>query len=228
MDYYRRMLFSPPDYPVYENYPADEEYLEKMMRILSTYPTVGVPREPTQIISTVFLGSTANAENLPQLKAMNIRYLLNCAPGKGLYPVRRARQFYPPETGIAGYEELPIEESEWFAIRPYFERAQGFIDYARRQHGNVLVYCPGVSRSGAIMLSYLIASGMPLLEATRTLKDRRRVALTNEGYMKDLIAYARERGMLDSDISSVAAPKYHRRINSYRINSAHLPNVYLK
>ena len=57
-----------------------------------------------------------------------------------------------------------------------------FIDYARSNNGKVLVHCPGVSRSGAIAISYLVRNGTPLLEATqvRNLNMFNRVSIVSE------------------------------------------------
>ena len=55
----------------------------------------------------------------------------------------------------------------------------------------------GVSRSGALMLGYMLHRGMFLLEAARTLKDARSVVLSNVHFMRQLVEYARENGVLD-------------------------------
>ena len=203
--------------------PDDEEYLSKMRAILSAYPSIGVPREPTCISGGVYVGSTANAENLPLLRKLGISYILNCAGDTSSFKYRRVRQFYPPESGVKGYEELPVVDSELAKVYTFFDRAHAFIDYARSQQGKVLIHCPGVSRSGAIAISYLVRSGKPLLEATQVLKQRRRCALANEAFMLQLVQYARTLGRLESNVRRMSVPDYYRPLNHYRIKSAHLP-----
>lgn len=222
MDYYKRMLVDPA--PVYENYPDEDVYVDKMQKILSAYPCIGVPREPTLIMGCVYVGSTANSENIPLLKSLGITHILNCATS-GLIRHRRVQDYYPPETGILGYEELPLEDNDYCDIRAFFERAMGFIKHVASRNGRVLIHCPAVSRSGAIAIAFLLNSGFPLLEATKLLKDKRRVALCNTHFMRQLVRYARDRGMLESgnEVETVRAPVYHRRLNHHRIYTAHLP-----
>ena len=227
LGYYKQMILSYDDsaYDARSGVlsPKDDEYIDKMRAILSAHPILGVPREPTAISGGVYVGSTANAENMPLLKSLHISYILNCAGDKMSMKYRRVRQFYTPESGIQGYEELPIQDSEFADVRSFFDRAHAFIDYARAHGGKVLIHCPGVSRSGAVAISYLVRNGTPLLEATQVLKQRRRCALSNEGFMKQLVQYAQARGMLEVNPHRVAAPRYYRPMNSYRIRSAHLP-----
>ena len=225
MQYYKHMMQSYDDTYDVDTYklPQDDEYIEKMRAILSASPILGVPREPTAISGGVYVGSTANAENIALLKSMHISHILNCAGDKMSLKYRRIRQFYTPESGVQGYEELPIQDSEFADIRSYFDRAHAFIDYARAHNGKVLIHCPGVSRSGAVAIAYLVRNGTPLLEATQVLKQRRRCALANEGFMRQLVQYARARGMVEGNPRRYSAPRYYRPLNGHRIKTAHLP-----
>ena len=221
MDYYKRLVLEPK--PVYDKYDSNEVYLEKMQNILSAYPCIGTPREPTALNDgNVFVGSTANAENIPLLKSMGITYILNCERS-GLIPFKRAKDIYPKDCGILGYEEIPLEDDSYCNIRSYFARSQRFMEHARSRGNNVLIHSKGVSMSGAIAIAYLINCGYPLLEATKKLKEARRVALVNAHFMEELVEYARDKGMLDADVESIHAPAYHRKLNGYRIKTAHLP-----
>ena len=47
--YYRRMVEE--DEPFYTKpHTSDEEYFDRMSRVLSAYPTIGTPREPTPLL----------------------------------------------------------------------------------------------------------------------------------------------------------------------------------
>ncbi len=230
MEYYRRVVMKDHDmnygrtgtFEPKQEVP-DSVYVERMIRILSAAPCLGVPPDPSNILGHLYLGTSANAENLAQLKANRITYLLNCAGTGSNANFKRVRDLYPPESGIMGYQELILEDTESANARHHFERAHAFIEHARDQHGNVLIYCNGVSRSGAVTISYLMKRGRPLLQATKIVKEKRRCALTNESFMCQLVEYARDINCLDPDVEYVRAPKYFRPINRYRINSAHLP-----
>jgi len=202
---------------------SDGVYVDKMAKILGASPNIGVPPEPTCISGSVFLGTSADAENLAMMKALRITYVLNCAGGVGVYSYKRVKDLYGPDTGIQGYEELYADDSENYDIRSCMDRAHAFIDHARSKNARVLIQCPGVSRSGAIAISWLIREGTPLLAATKMVKDKRRNALANTGFMRQLVAYARAKNQLDYDPTSVRAPTYHRVLHKARIMSAHLP-----
>ena len=103
----------------------------------------------------------------------------------------------------------------------YFFISQGPID-----RGKVLIHCTGVSRCGAIALSYLIHRGMRLIQASQMLKNERRVVLCNSNFMRQLVEYARDLNMLDEDIGNLKTPKYGRALDRPRILSSHLPIIY--
>jgi len=213
---------------VYCGVPPEEEnkgYVNKMRDILSAYPCMGVPAHPSMITERVYLGSSANAENIPLLKKLGINFILNCDGGRYIR-FRQLRDKYGAEESIKSYQELPAEDREDFDMLPCFQKANGFIDYALRCNGNVLIYCPGVSRSGAIALSFLLHRGIPLLEGTTKLKDLRRVVLTNVGFMEQLVDYARSRGLLESSSDAFSSPNYFSASNTYRLKYSHLPSKY--
>jgi len=213
---------------VYCGVPPDEDdklYVNKMQDILSAYPCMGVPSHPSLISPGVYLGSSVNAENINQLKKLGISFILNCDGGRYIR-FRQLRDRYAAEESIKSYQELPAEDREDFDLLACIYKAHGFIDYGLKCNGNVLIYCPGVSRSGAIAISYLLHRGVPLLEATKKLKDLRRCVLTNMGFMGQLVDYARSRGLLESGCESVIAPKYFTAMNSHRLKYSHLPTIY--
>jgi len=228
---YRRMADAPRMYSYKEmeepaDLPNDDFYVNKMQDILTGVPCVGVPPEPSMIEHGVYLGTSANAENLALLKQWHIQYLLNCDGGSYIR-FRRLRERYGAESGVLGYEEIPAEDTDHFNIRGYFDKVQAFVTYAKSRGGRVLIYCPGVSRSGAIALAYLITAGQSLLQATRSLKEKRRVVLGNTNFMRQLVQYARDRGQLDGDVKGVRTQNFFAPINSYRVKTAHLPYVKL-
>lgn len=200
--------------------PEDEAYIEKVQGLLSAYPYYGVPPEPSQVTPGVYLGSTANAENIHLLKTIGITHILNCAGGLPI-GLHRRRGRYPPETGILGYEELLIEEWEETDVRAWFEKAHNIIDYWRGKGGKVLIHCPAVSRSGAIALSYLIRTGIPLISATKNLKEKRRCLLNHHGFIRQLVVWARDRGMTDDDFNEMKAPTFGRALDRHRMKYAH-------
>jgi len=64
--------------------------------------------------------------------------------------------------------------------------------------GVVLVHCAlGINRSAAVCVAYVMVDRrMPLLAVTRLIKDRRRIALANKAFQRQLVRFARARGLL--------------------------------
>lgn len=67
-----------------EEYADNDFYFQKLHKVLTGPPFIGVPPEPTPVIENVFVGTIAQSENLDLLKRMRITYVLNCA-GKRLF-----------------------------------------------------------------------------------------------------------------------------------------------
>ena len=198
----------------------DEVYLDKLAEILSAGACLGVPTEPTNIFGNIYLGRSSEAENPDLIKRMNFTHLLNCGAAKKVLRKSRGNP-HGPESGIKGYEELYLYDGEEEDLYPHILKAHQFLDSA--SPGKVLVYDSGVSRSGAIMLSYMMKMGFPLLRSAKILKNKRRVALCNTGFMKQLVKFAREREMLDQNVEKISISKFGGPRDKHRLRFAHLP-----
>jgi len=203
----------------------DSLYLEKLQDIFCSTSYSGVPYEPTMIHGLVYLGTQANAENLDSLRRHKIKHVLNCAGvPESLYHARAARY---KNTDIS-YSELPIDDGELDSIIGFFGQANNCIDKARMQGERILIHCTGVSRSGAIAMGYLISAGKKLLDAAKDLKKERRVVLCHDGFMEEIVAYARAQGMLDISPYDMDVPRYGRAMDVQRLKYAHLPDYLVK
>lgn len=76
-------------------------------------------------------------------------------------------------------------------ILPDFDRCFAYIDDAKAQGGICLVHCKkGMSRSGAVVIGYLMYSKqMSLLEALTYARSRRAIIAPNLGFMEQLLEY---------------------------------------
>ena len=110
---------------------------------------------------------------------------------------RTKREFLEP-LGIK-YEQFEADDSAYYNMTQHFKRAKEFLDDAKSSGGVALVNCAlGVNRSGFICTAYLMVSEeMGLLEAVRTIKKKRAVVLCNDGFRRQLIGLARDKGLLD-------------------------------
>jgi hypothetical protein len=111
-----------------------------------------------RILDGLYLGHREDARDLAGLTRAGITHVVNCAHELPNY-----------HEGSFDYLALGLHDPDPRMIH-CFDRAWAFIDLARRANGGVLVHCfAAVSRSPAIVLSYLCHLGDPLEEAAARL-----------------------------------------------------------
>ncbi len=132
---------------------------------------------------------------------------------------------YGPATGVKDFTVLEATDNEFYSLIRNFGMAFAFIDRARETMDRVLVHSKGANLASAIAIGYLLKSGMPLLQATRKVKEERRTTLCNHGFMKQLVLYARMKGLLDPDIKNLHTHAYGGAMDKRRIFDLHLPTV---
>ena len=94
---------------------------------------------------------------------------------------------------------IPAEDYEEYDILPYMLEAIAFLSRAETSSGCAFVHCNyGVNRSGVIAAAYLMVSERkPLLQVINELKAKRSLILSNVGFRRQLVRFARCRGLLD-------------------------------
>ncbi len=97
-----------------------------------------------------------------------------------------------PSTDLC-YLKLNWTDEITQAILPDLDRAFSCIEEAKRQGGICLVHCKkGMSRSGAVVIAYLMYSkDMSLLEALTFARAHRAIIAPNLGFMTQLIEWER-------------------------------------
>lgn len=189
--------------------PEDHVYYERVRDILSAPPCKGLPNEPDQCLPHVFLGSQLNAESLRLLRKYGITHVLNCAGYKGARPDPHAS----PYQGLdIDYYEFQAEDDETYNITQHFMESFNYLDGVRRCGGRALVHCAlGINRSAAIVAAYMmVTSYSTLLDVINTLKRKRHLVLSNHGFQRQLVRFARTRGLLDElPASAVAEEETH-------------------
>jgi len=99
---------------------SDEAYAEAMHAILSSEPCRGLVTEPTRLLTHVFIGSQANAEDLTTMRRLGISHVLNCAGYKGPRPSPSA----------SPYDGLGIDYHEFKVDKRVFSRVPGLLSSA--------------------------------------------------------------------------------------------------
>jgi hypothetical protein len=132
--------------------------------------------------------------------------VLNC---EGLPVLRVGREErYRPEWGILEYDEILAQDTETYDIAYHFRKVFKFIDTALI-HGRCLIYGPDVNRSGALGIAFLMHKGVPLFDSAKTLKFKRKLTLFNVGFMKQLIIFAKDHGLLEREIKKTHLANEH-------------------
>ena len=129
----------------------------------------------------LFFGSEVNAMDSETLKRFGISHILNSA---GTY----SGEFLTTDSDFT-YKSITTEDVPEAQLP--IEEAVAFIEESLQSGKKVLVHCiEGKSRSGSLIIAYLIKKyGWSFEEALRYV-NQRRVAIPNEGFKQQLIAYA--------------------------------------
>ncbi|XP_054898974.1 dual specificity protein phosphatase 13 [Poeciliopsis prolifica] len=158
-----------------------------------TPPTCGLlglllkNRRPTGAVNEVwpglFIGNAATARNKTLLQNLGITHVVNAADGPRHSDT--LPRFYR-DTNIQ-YHGVEAADCRDFDLSPFFSETADFIQGALSQKGKVLVHCArGISRSGTLVLAFLmIKEGLTLVEAVE-LVCRSRNILPNTGFLNQL------------------------------------------
>eukprot|EP00746_Dinoflagellata_sp_MGD_P165876 gnl/MRDRNA2_/MRDRNA2_95410_c0_seq1.p1 gnl/MRDRNA2_/MRDRNA2_95410_c0~~gnl/MRDRNA2_/MRDRNA2_95410_c0_seq1.p1 ORF type:complete len:324 (-),score=67.52 gnl/MRDRNA2_/MRDRNA2_95410_c0_seq1:91-1062(-) len=135
-----------------------------------------------EVVPGIFLGGAAAAESREEQHSLGITHVLN-ATG------------HQPKAPLDGIKMLMLHLRDGDGeqdLTQHFPKCIDFIDEARREGGAVLVHCVrGVSRSSALVISYLIAhAGISFEDALALTKRARPIAKPRSGFCKQLRAFS--------------------------------------
>ena len=138
---------------------------------------------PSPILKWMFLSTFINANNNEEIKALGIKYILNCA--KEMKP-RNLPNYIK-------YCHLNLTDSPSSDITKYFEQAFAFIELARIKKQKILIHCKlGISRSPAILVGYFIKyMGYSTKSSLEFIKSKRSQIHPNSGFISQLCSYER-------------------------------------
>ena len=203
----------------------EELYLDKLQKIFGGYPHFGVPHEPSKICPGIYVGTTADGENLSLLRRIGINYVLFCSTKRKPLYNRQKRSNELPSMGVKGYLHIEADDHCDYDVDTHFITSFNWIWRARKTGGQVLICSDGPSLSSSIAVGYLLDRGMHLLEAAQIVKDLRRTAVCNVAFMRQLVQYAKEKGVLDRNPENCKATRYGTGQDRYRLVSVNLPDV---
>jgi len=147
----------------------------------------------SRILDNLYLGSYADAKNQSLLTNLGITHIVTAGVElRPLYP-KNFKYFY-----------IPAFDSPDYKLNVYFDETGNFIHNAlEKENGKVLVHCHwGISRSTTIVLAYLIKHhNMSPFEAKVFVKQRRSIIYPNEGFIRQIEAYAKKYNRVKIDKS---------------------------
>ena len=176
--------------------PDDYIYLRQMKTVLDSPPNRGPPQMPTQLAKHLFIGTLKNADDISLLQTLGITHVINCA---GTRNFDLTKSPYSNDSGITNFFMIPAEDHADYDIMHHFSDAFAFLDRCKKLGGKALVHCNlGINRSGAICAAYMMVDQhIPLLEVISVLKSKRSVVICNKGFRRQLVRFARAKGLLD-------------------------------
>mmetsp|Transcript_25200 Transcript_25200/g.65420 ORF Transcript_25200/g.65420 Transcript_25200/m.65420 type:complete len:279 (-) Transcript_25200:127-963(-) len=138
---------------------------EERVPVTSAFPSEIIP-------DFLFLGSYDNASRAELLKAMGIRYILNCVP--------TCQVLYKNSFTYHTASAMP----------PPLQECIDFIELARSEGAKILVHCmSGITRSPAIVIAYLMKlRGWKLVDSVKWVMERRPSVQLNADAVQQLIS----------------------------------------
>jgi protein-tyrosine phosphatase len=159
-------------------------------------------RNVTEIIPRVFISDLAFAESPALLTSYRITHILSTLPDNIFRPPPSLLPIQPVRMQVK-VEDLPFAE-----LAAHLPSTTAFIRNALASHpeARVLVHCAeGISRSVSVVAAFLMAQyGWTPLQAVDYIKNKRRVANPNFGFVQQLHEYAR--GSLGRTIPNPSPP----------------------
>ncbi|KAK7151278.1 hypothetical protein R3I93_012272 [Phoxinus phoxinus] len=138
--------------------------------------------ELTAILPFLYLGNERDAQDLEQMRRMDIGFILNVTTHLPLFHY---------ELGLFNYKRFPATDSNKQNLRQYFEEAFEFIEEAHQAGRGLLIHCQaGVSRSATIVIAYLMKhTWMTMTDAYKFVKSRRPIISPNLNFMGQLLEF---------------------------------------
>ena len=183
-----------------------EQFMSLYYFLSIQFKNIRIHGFPNEIIpKSLYLGSQEHAHNREILEVLGITHILNAT--------KTAASLFP---GIQ-YCRVHVDDNESEKISLFFRRAYDFIEAALSENlqganNIILVHCAkGKSRSATIVLMYLMRAGeLTLEESLKFLKQQRDIIEPNEGFIRELQAFEKNRHRF---IRSQSSMKFSAKVN---------------
>ncbi|KAM9848063.1 dual specificity protein phosphatase 13B-like [Aulostomus maculatus] len=178
------MLYIHTHFYYYRHYSAQEKETASLTELRQIIWNHRKPVAPfNQVWPNLYIGDESVARDKATLSSLGITHIVNAAAGR--HRINTGQQFYS-NLDLEYYGVEAADHPE-FDLKPFFNPAAQFIHSALERKGQVFVHCAmGVSRSGALVLAYLmICQGLSLVEAIMAVRLSRDIG-PNSGFLEQL------------------------------------------
>jgi len=140
--------------------------------------------EPIDGKGGLYLGNLYSAEDIENLRKLNIKAVLTVAANTNLkYKTK----------DVLDHKIIPAEDYETFDLSIFFKEGIEFLEKTLEKT-NVLTHCfAGVSRSSSIVIAYIMKSKkLTFGKALLQVREKRSCVFPNGGFGKQLLAFEKE------------------------------------
>ncbi|KAG6911391.1 hypothetical protein DXG01_016488 [Tephrocybe rancida] len=184
-------------YPSRGQWPSSSSRRPSISTIAAQYPPPPsqnynrTSRGASEIITRLYISDLSFAENPACLASYGITHVISAISGSVHMPSPAALYPHPPPRHL----HVRIEDSPFVELAAHLPGTTQWIQdaYMSSPEARILVHCgEGVSRSVSVVAAFLIAQyGWTPSEAVQYIKQKRRVADPNFGFIAQLGEYAR-------------------------------------
>lgn len=172
--------------------PCEEQEGSTILSPLSTH----VYGSTTEILPYLWISTTGDGllQDVPYLKESGIVFVVNCCEKDNRRGLIAIGDHLEDSNGEFTMLHLNLKDDSTQSLTEAFEQFFPIVQLAKETHTKCLILChSGMSRSVSLVIAYLLTcERMSLIEAFAHVKERRKIASPNPGFMAQLIQLERE------------------------------------
>ena len=189
-----------------DNDPELVPYYDAINSIIHSPDDFYIPSHATKLDDCLYLGSIEDAKDVDQVKAHDIKYIINTVDDETSLCPEDTKSLYDNTIKYLGFSS---EDAMEYPIMDHFEETHAFIEEARENNAKCLIHCMrGVNRSGVLATAHImIKNNLGPITAVQIVYKKRGMLLTNSSFVSQLLRYARDHQYLELDNKHVLLNK---------------------
>ena len=181
-----------------DNDPELVPYYDAINSIIHSPDDFYIPSHATKVDDYLYLGSIEDAKDVDQLKALDIKYIINTVDDATSLCPEETKSLYDNTIKYLGFSS---EDAMEYPIMDHFEETHAFIEEARKSKSKCLIHCMrAVNRSGVLATAHImVKNNLGPITAVQIVYKKRGMLLTNSSFVSQLLRYARDHQYLEHD-----------------------------